>query len=104
QTARSFAEADVEFHLAVGAASGNPMMRSVAAVIETALLASFSLSTPIQSEELHTRTVDAHEAIVDAIDKRDPKRAHAAMIEVIEEGNERIRTEAAAANRVSQRA
>ncbi|HET6969741.1 MAG TPA: FCD domain-containing protein, partial [Phenylobacterium sp.] len=38
-TPRSFAEADLQFHLAIGAASKNPLMRSMAAVIEAALLA-----------------------------------------------------------------
>src|SRR3954468_15391954 len=46
-TRQSFAEADLRFHLAIGGASGNPLIRSIAGVIEAALVASFSLSSPI---------------------------------------------------------
>lgn len=87
---RSFAEADLDFHLAVGAASGNPLMRSVAALIETALVASFSMSSPIDQTELHTHTVEAHEAIVDAIEARDGPAAAEAMLGVIAAGYERV--------------
>lgn len=87
---RSFAEADLDFHLAVGAASGNPLMRSVAALIETALVAAFSLSSPVDRAELHAHTVEAHEAIVDAIEARDAQAAAEAMLGVIAAGYERV--------------
>jgi DNA-binding FadR family transcriptional regulator len=90
---RSFAEADLEFHLAVGAASKNPLMRSMAAVIEAALLASFSLSSPADRAELQASTVDAHEKIVDAIAARGPAAASKAMLGVIDVGYERIESE-----------
>jgi len=90
---RSFAEADLEFHLAVGAASKNPLMRSMAAVIEAALLASFSLSSPADREDLQASTVDAHEKIVDAIAERSPASALEAMLGVIDVGYERIESE-----------
>jgi DNA-binding FadR family transcriptional regulator len=95
-SARSFAETDLEFHLAVGAASGNPMLRSVAAVIRAALLASFSLSSPTERPELLESTVDAHKAIVDAIEARDPNAAASAMLNVIEVGFDRIQSQTAA--------
>jgi DNA-binding FadR family transcriptional regulator len=41
-TRRSFAEADLAFHLAIGVATANPLMRSFASVIEAALVASFT--------------------------------------------------------------
>jgi DNA-binding FadR family transcriptional regulator len=90
---RSFAEADLEFHLAVGAASKNPLMRSMAAVIEAALLASFSLSSPADRAELQESTVEAHEKIVDAIAARSPAAASKAMLGVIDVGYERIESE-----------
>ena len=89
-TPRSFAEADLQFHLAVGAASKNPLMRSMAAVIEVALLASFSLSSPVERREGPAEVTDAHEQIVDAIVARDPSAAAAAMLKVIDLGDERI--------------
>ncbi len=93
-TSRSFADADLAFHLAVGDASGNPMMRSLAGVIETALVASFSLSSPTWDREVHRSTVDAHEAIVDAIEARDGPGAARAMLHVVDVGFERIEARA----------
>jgi DNA-binding FadR family transcriptional regulator len=92
-TRRSFAEADLQFHLSVGAASKNPLMRSLAAVIEAALLASFSLSSPVEQRERQDDTADAHEQIVDAIVARDPGAAAAAMLNVIELGDDRADAE-----------
>lgn len=86
---RSFAHADLDFHVAVGTASGNPMMRSLAAVIEVALLASFSLTSPIDSPDLQAQVVAAHAAIVDAIEARDAAAAAAAMRAVIQSGFDR---------------
>lgn len=94
----SFAAADLDFHLAVGAASGNPLMRSLAGVIETALIASFSLSTPTDAPEELTDTVKAHAAIVDAIEQGDGERAARAMLAVINVGNDRIESRRAAAS------
>jgi len=89
-TRLSFAEADLGFHLAIGAASGNPLMRSLASVIETALIASFSQSSPVDSERDLANTVNSHVAIVDAIERRDERAAAAAMLKVIDIGLERI--------------
>ncbi|CAN5260789.1 FadR/GntR family transcriptional regulator [soil metagenome] len=89
----SFAEADLEFHLAIGAASGNPLMRSIAAVIETALLAAFQLSSPADDLALHGTTVDQHAAILDAIEQGDAVAAAARMLSVINDGHERIERE-----------
>jgi DNA-binding FadR family transcriptional regulator len=94
---RSFAEADLDFHLAVGAASKNPLMRSMAAVIEAALIASFSLSSPVDRRDLQDSTSDAHERIVDAIAERDPEAAARAMLGVIDIGHDRIESELGAA-------
>ncbi len=76
--------------MAVGAASGNPLMRSFAAVIEAALLAEFSLNTAMYDPAEHKRTVKAHEAIVDAIEARDAEGAERAMHAVINAGVIRI--------------
>jgi DNA-binding FadR family transcriptional regulator len=91
----SFAEADLEFHLAIGAASGNPLMRSIAAVIETALIAAFQLSSPANDRRLQEITVVGHTAIVDAIERGNAAGAAAAMLAVIDEGHERVESEIA---------
>ncbi len=89
-TRQSFAEADLDFHLVIGDATGNPMMRSVAGVIETALLASFMHSSPVDAPSDHETTVNAHAALVDAIEAADATAARAAMLQVINIGVERI--------------
>jgi DNA-binding FadR family transcriptional regulator len=89
-TRQSFAEADLDFHMTIGAASGNPLIRSVANVIEAALVASFSQSSPVDDANDHENTVNTHAAIVDAIEARDEQAAAAAMLRVIEIGVRRI--------------
>ncbi len=88
-----FARADLSLHLAIGAASNNPMMRSIASVIETALLEAFTLSPPTRAPELHRETVDAHERIVDRIAAGDGPGAAAAMLAVIDAGFRRVESE-----------
>lgn len=89
----AFAKADLELHLRIAVASQNPMMRSLASVIETALLEAFTLSPPTRSEALHKETVDAHERIVDCIEASDPAAAGAAMVAVIDAGYQRVEAE-----------
>jgi DNA-binding FadR family transcriptional regulator len=89
-TRQSFAEADLEFHLAIGSASGNPLMRAIASVIEAALVASFSMSSPVDDAGDHEITANSHAAIVDAIEARDEAAAAAAMLRVIDIGVRRI--------------
>lgn len=86
---RRFAEADLHFHLLVSAASGNPLFRSFAGVIETALGASFTLSSP-SDEQASAAIVERHAAIVTAIEARDCEGAGRAMSEVIDQGLARL--------------
>ena len=81
----AFADADLQLHLGVAAASGNPFMRSISAVIEAALRASFVLSAPVEAAE-RARSLAAHTRIVDAIEDGDAPMAGAAMTEVILNG------------------
>src|SRR2546430_206654 len=90
QSRKSFAESDLAFHLAVGVASGNPLIRSVASVIEAALVASFTYSSPVDTAKNQDATVHAHAAIVDAIEARNAQVAADAMLEVIDVGARRI--------------
>jgi DNA-binding FadR family transcriptional regulator len=87
---QSFAEADLDFHLAIAIASGNPLLRSMASVIEAALAAPFSHSSPIDDAHDHEVTVNSHAAIVDAIEVRDELAAAAAMLKTIDIGVRRI--------------
>ncbi|WP_243446155.1 FadR/GntR family transcriptional regulator [Polymorphobacter fuscus] len=89
-SASDFAEADLGFHRAVGQASGNVLMRSLSAVIETALLASFRMSSPVRETEAHDASVRGHQRIVDAIEARDGEAAAAAMRYIIGHGVSRI--------------
>jgi DNA-binding FadR family transcriptional regulator len=84
----AFVQADLDFHIAVAAASGNPLFRTLAAVIETALGAYFTLSTPIGAADIKT-IVRRHARVADAIEARDPKAAASAMTKVVDEGFER---------------
>jgi len=91
QTRKSFAASDLAFHLAVGVASGNPLIRSIGSVIEAALVASFTYSSPVDDARNQAVTVRSHAAIVDAIEARNPQRAADAMLVVIDVGTRRIR-------------
>lgn len=82
--AQRFAQADLDFHLAIGGASGNALMRSIASVIETALIASFAPIVPRDQHDLHAATVAAHQRILDAIEAGDGDAAAAAMLAVID--------------------
>lgn len=86
---RLFAEADLRFHLLVSAASGNPLFRSFAGVIETAPSATFSLSSPTDEQESE-KIVQRHATIVTAIEAGDSEGAAQAMLRVIDEGVARV--------------
>ncbi len=81
-----FTDVDLAFHHAVLDASGNPFMRSVGTVIEAALAASFTLSSPVDSAATLAASADQHEAIYRAIERREPEAAGRAMTFVIDQG------------------
>ena len=84
----AFADADLALHIAVANASGNPFMRSIGAVIEAALRASFLRSAPVEPED-HATVLLWHQRIVDAIVDQDADAAAAAMTAVIHNGRRR---------------
>ncbi len=98
-SARDFAEADLQFHKAIGRASDNALMRSLSAVIETALMASFRMSSPVNEAEEHQISVRGHAQIVDAIEARDGERAARAMRDIIGHGVSRIEKSRTAAKK-----
>lgn len=89
-TGTTFVHHDLRFHIAVAEASRNPFMRAISALIEVALAETFAVSSPIPNTERHKTTVERHRAIADAIARRDPQAAHAAMLLVIREGIDRV--------------
>ncbi|WP_244468774.1 FadR/GntR family transcriptional regulator [Devosia limi] len=88
-TAESFARHDLEFHRAVAEASGNPFMASISSLVELALTAAFTISSPVEDDHAKALTVAAHRRIASAIAERLPEEARTAMKVVIEEGFER---------------
>ena len=86
---RAFSAADLEFHIAVAAASGNPLFRSFTSVVETALGAYLSLSTPVDAT-IMAESVRQHTRIADAIEARDAGKAAQSMLDVIDIGLGRI--------------
>lgn len=70
-------EADLEFHLAVLRASGNPVLAQLAGTISAALLAIFQLSRRLADS--HREALSAHRDVVEAIRMRDAATAEATM-------------------------
>jgi DNA-binding FadR family transcriptional regulator len=83
---RQFAEADLDFHMAVSAISRNPFFHSFAGVIGTALYAVLALNAEADSPRMQARTVARHQAVVDAIEKGDADTAAKAMLNIINDG------------------
>lgn len=88
-TAEGFARYDLEFHRAVAEASGNPFMASISSLVELALTAAFTMSSPIEDDQAKALTVASHRRIASAIAERLPQEARTAMRTVIEEGFDR---------------
>lgn len=86
RTPQEFARTDLQFHRTVAEASGNPFMASISALVELALTAAFTISSPVEDEAAMVATVNAHGRIANAIDAGDPDEARAAMKAVIAEG------------------
>jgi DNA-binding FadR family transcriptional regulator len=82
----SFVAFDLLFHKTILAASGNPLMQSIGAVIEAALLAAMRRSAPTDDPRRHAASVAKHRLIYEAIAVRDEAAASASMIAVIREG------------------
>lgn len=89
QSAEGFAFNDREFHKVVAAASGNPFMVSLSAVVEVALTATFTLSSPVEDNEAFDRAVGLHRNIAEAIVAGEPEPARRAMRKAIQSGVDR---------------
>jgi len=89
ETPAEFARHDLDFHKAVAAASGNPFMASISALVELALTAAFTISSPVNDPAALAVTVEVHRRIARAISERNPAEARQAMREAIAQGFER---------------
>lgn len=81
-----FARTDLEFHRTVAEASGNPFMASISTLVELALTAAFTISSPVEDPAAMLGTVKAHGRIAEAIRAGDADEAREAMKAVISEG------------------
>jgi DNA-binding FadR family transcriptional regulator len=84
-----YPEADLAYHLAIGRASGNPLVRSFGAVIKVALgglIAMSNASVKASGGKGHGGSTDRHSAILEAIEARNEDAARAAMLRVIARG------------------
>jgi DNA-binding FadR family transcriptional regulator len=69
--------ADGDFHIAVLESAGNELLRSLASLIETALMASFEVTSAMPNAL--AGALPLHTAVLDAISAHDPSAARQAM-------------------------
>lgn len=89
QTPADFARYDLEFHRIVAEASGNPFMASISALVEMALTAAFTISSPVNDAAALAETVQVHRRIAEAIVEGDADAARLAMRDAIAQGFDR---------------
>ena len=77
-----FAEPDLRFHKAILAATGNELMVAFGSLIEAALYAFLRISS--RHAGAPAPSIPRHEAILAAIDRRDPEGAQAAMTALLD--------------------
>ena len=73
----SYNEADVRFHRAIVQACDNEILEQMGAVVSSALLVAFHAAVGVPG--LASSSLQRHQAILDAIRRRQPRRARAAM-------------------------
>jgi DNA-binding FadR family transcriptional regulator len=86
-----FVRADLGLHLAVAIAAGNPFFVSISTLIEVALDAMLSASSPIDDPQRFANSVRQHNAIVAAIASRDAEAARRSMRAVVQMGIDGVR-------------
>jgi len=88
---QDFVQADLGLHLAVAQGANNPFFLSISTLIEVALVAMLTISSPVENAERLAASVAQHRAIVDAIAARDSNVARRAMAVVVQMGIDRAR-------------
>jgi len=89
---QEFVRADLGLHLAIAEAAGNPFFLSISTLIEVALVAMLTVSSPVENAERLAQSVKQHRAIAEAIEARDPDTARAAMRAVVQKGIDRTKS------------
>ena len=79
-----FYEADVEFHLAVFAASGNGLIDRMSTILRPLLEASFKLQSEANAARGLGEGYSVHAAVYNAIAARTPDQAHKAMLDLLD--------------------
>jgi DNA-binding FadR family transcriptional regulator len=92
-----FEEPDRQFHQAVLRMTGNEMIGSLAALIETALLMSFRLSNDNPRGQRHS--LPLHRAVLTAIQRQHPEHARKAMERLLVQSERDVRQAIAARRR-----
>ena len=88
---KEFVIADALFHRSILRAANNEFLEAMEGVIYSALLSSIQLTTRDQSH--NAKTIASHRLVYQAIADRDPDRAEAAMIDLLNVAKTRIKTE-----------
>jgi DNA-binding FadR family transcriptional regulator len=88
---QGFTKADLAFHQAILEASGNPFLQSIGSVIGAALGTSFTISSPVSSDDLFRLVMKQHQAVFNAIEQRNASAASDAMSALILQAAERVR-------------
>ena len=73
----AYNEADIRFHRAIVQACDNEILEQIGAIVNTTLLVAFHAA--VQVPGLARSALPRHQAILDAIRRRQPNRARAAM-------------------------
>jgi DNA-binding FadR family transcriptional regulator len=77
----AYNEADVRFHRAVVRACHNDVLEQMGAIVSTTLLVAFNAA--IRVPGLARASLSRHQAILDAIRRRQPNRARATMSRLV---------------------
>ncbi len=85
-TPEAFARADLAFHRLVAQAAANPFMASISYLVEVALTAMFTISSPVHDPEQHRAAAEKHARIAAAVEAGDADGAREAMRQVISDG------------------
>ncbi len=85
----AYNEADIRFHHAIVQACDNEVLEQVGAVVNTTLLVAFNAAVRVPG--LAPSSLPRHQAILDAIKRRQPNRAEAAMRRLVKNTGRAIR-------------
>ena len=82
----AYAHADVDFHLAIYAASHNLLLRQFGTVVADLLYLTFNMQQVVSGDRVLTRDAERHAAVFQAIDRGNGEAAAEAMLTVVLEG------------------